>query len=100
MNDRVAEHHQGTLGKKIGGLTRTTAGLIVLPRDHDLVTRKDRPRAAMDRIGRSACDQCSYCTELCPRYLLGYDVQPHKVMRSLGFTLTGAANWSQWGALC
>lgn len=81
-------------------VTRTTAGLIVLPRSHDLVTRKDRPRVAMDRIGRSACDQCSYCTELCPRYLLGYDVQPHKVMRSLGFTLTGAANWSQSAALC
>jgi Na+-translocating ferredoxin:NAD+ oxidoreductase RnfC subunit len=54
----------------------------------------------MDRIGRSACDQCSYCTELCPRYLLGYDVQPHKVMRSLGFTLAGASNWNQWGELC
>lgn len=25
------------------------------------------------------CDQCSYCTEFCPRYLLGYEVQPHKV---------------------
>jgi len=81
-------------------VTRTTAGLIVLPRDHDLIERKSRPRWAMDRIGRSACDQCSYCTELCPRYLLGYDVQPHKVMRSLGFTLAGASNWNQWGQLC
>jgi Na+-translocating ferredoxin:NAD+ oxidoreductase RnfC subunit len=54
----------------------------------------------MAHIGKSACDQCSYCTEFCPRYLLGYDVQPHKVMRSLGFTLTGANNWNQWGELC
>ena len=43
----------------------------------------------MAHIGKSACDQCSYCTEFCPRYLLGYEVQPHKVMRSLGFTVTG-----------
>ena len=43
----------------------------------------------MAHIGKSACDQCSYCTEFCPRYLLGYDVQPHKVMRSLGFTHDG-----------
>ena len=70
-------------------VTKTTGGLIVLPREHYLVTRKDRPRPAMHRIGKSACDQCSYCTEFCPRYLLGYEVQPHKVMRSLGFTLTG-----------
>jgi Na+-translocating ferredoxin:NAD+ oxidoreductase RnfC subunit len=81
-------------------VTRTTAGLIVLPRTHDLVTRKHRSTWEMDRIGRSACDQCSYCTELCPRYLLGYDVQPHKVMRSLGFTMAGAGNWNQWGELC
>jgi Na+-translocating ferredoxin:NAD+ oxidoreductase RnfC subunit len=81
-------------------VTRTTAGLILLPRQHDLITRKERPAWAMDRIGRSACDQCSYCTELCPRYLLGYDVQPHKVMRSLGFTLAGASNWNQWAELC
>jgi Na+-translocating ferredoxin:NAD+ oxidoreductase RnfC subunit len=81
-------------------VTRTTAGLIVLPRTHDLVARKNRSTWEMDRIGRSACDQCSYCTELCPRYLLGYDVQPHKVMRSLGFTMDGASNWNQWGELC
>jgi Na+-translocating ferredoxin:NAD+ oxidoreductase RnfC subunit len=67
-------------------LTKTTGGLIVLPRDHYLITRRTRPRVEMNRIGKSACDQCSYCTEFCPRYLLGYEVQPHKVMRSLGFT--------------
>jgi len=81
-------------------VTKTTAGLIVLPRDHYLVARMSQPLESMNRIGKSACDQCSYCTEFCPRYLLGYEVMPHKVMRSLGFTLTGAANWNQWGELC
>lgn len=81
-------------------VTKTTGGLIVLPRDHYLITRKDRTQQSMNRIGKSACDQCSYCTEFCPRYLLGYDVQPHKVMRSLGFTATGSAIWNQWSELC
>jgi len=81
-------------------VTKTTAGLIVLPRDHYLITRRERPPEAMHHIGKSACDQCSYCTEFCPRYLLGYEVMPHKVMRSLGFTATGAANWNQWAELC
>jgi Na+-translocating ferredoxin:NAD+ oxidoreductase RnfC subunit len=81
-------------------VTKTLGGIIVLPRDHYLITRKSKPLELMHRIGKSACDQCSYCTEFCPRYLLGYDVQPHKVMRSLGFTLTGASNWNQWGELC
>ena len=81
-------------------VTKTTAGLIVLPRDHFLVSRKGRPEREMSRIGKSACDQCSYCTEFCPRYLLGYEVMPHQVMRSLGFTLTGSQNWNQWAQLC
>ena len=81
-------------------VTKTTGGLIVLPRDHYLLTRKTRSQQEMNHIGKSACDQCSYCTEFCPRYLLGYDVQPHKVMRSLGFTATGADIWNQWSELC
>ena len=81
-------------------ITKTTAGLVVLPVEHTLVQRKVQPEKSMHRIGKSACDQCSYCTELCPRYVLGYDVQPHKVMRSLGFTQTGEAIWNQYAALC
>lgn len=81
-------------------VTKTTTGLIVLPVEHPLVQRKKRPEREMHRIGKSACDQCSYCTEFCPRYLLGYDVQPHKVMRSLGFTASGGELWTKWGELC
>ncbi len=81
-------------------VTKTTGGLIVLPRDHYLLTRKTRSQQEMNRIGKSACDQCSYCTEFCPRYLLGYEIVPHKVMRSLGFTLTGGDIWNQWSELC
>jgi Na+-translocating ferredoxin:NAD+ oxidoreductase RnfC subunit len=81
-------------------ITKTTAGLIVLPRDHYLIKRKDQPEQNWHRIGKSACDQCSYCTEFCPRYLLGYQVEPHKVMRSLGFTKTGSAIWNQMAELC
>jgi Na+-translocating ferredoxin:NAD+ oxidoreductase RnfC subunit len=81
-------------------VTKTCAGLIVLPRSHELVTRKARPLEDMHRIGKSACDQCCYCTELCPRWLLGYEVMPHKVMRSLGYSTSGAAQWNQWAQLC
>jgi Na+-translocating ferredoxin:NAD+ oxidoreductase RnfC subunit len=81
-------------------VTKTCAGLVVLPPAHRLVQRKSLPETSMHRIGKSACDQCSYCTEFCPRYLLGYDVQPHKVMRSLGFTATGEDVWNQWADLC
>ena len=75
-------------------VTKTTSGIIILPKEHYLINRMERPKASMNRIGKSACDQCSYCTEFCPRYLLGYDVQPHKVMRSLVFSTSGEAVWN------
>ncbi|MCF7732796.1 MAG: SLBB domain-containing protein [Akkermansiaceae bacterium] len=81
-------------------VTKTTAGAIVLPADHPVVLRKLKPATQMAAIGKSACDQCRYCTEFCPRYLLGYAVEPHQVMRSLGFTATGAERFSEWAALC
>lgn len=81
-------------------VTKTTGGLIVLPDDHQLIQRYRMPPKQMDRIGHSACDQCSYCTELCPRYLLGYDVQPHLVMRSLGFSEMGTELWNKHALLC
>jgi len=81
-------------------ITKTCAGLVVLPEDHHLVQRRLRDDHAMHRIGRSACDQCSYCTEFCPRYLLGYNVQPHKVMRGLAFTAAGEDLWNQSAQLC
>lgn len=91
----------GTLSNDLNDVvTKTTAGLIVLPNDHYLIKRKSQPEENWHRIGKSACDQCSYCTEFCPRYLLGYDVQPHQVMRSLGFTKTGEAVWNLKADLC
>src|ERR1035441_8864064 len=66
----------GTRGLDLGvGRTKTTGGLIRLPREPYLLTRKTRSTAEMAHIGKSACGQCSYCTEFCPRYLLGYEVQ-------------------------
>jgi Na+-translocating ferredoxin:NAD+ oxidoreductase RnfC subunit len=81
-------------------VTKTATGVVVLPRNHHIMQRKLAPPKAQAKIGKSACDQCRYCTEYCPRFLLGYAVEPHQVMRSLAFTATGADYWNQWAALC
>jgi Na+-translocating ferredoxin:NAD+ oxidoreductase RnfC subunit len=81
-------------------VTKTTTGVVILPRRHHVIERKLKPAKVQAGIGKSACDQCRYCTEYCPRYLLGYAVEPHQVMRSLAFTATGAELWNQWAALC
>jgi len=81
-------------------ITKTSTGVVILPREHRVMRRKLTPPRAQAAIGKSACDQCRYCTEFCPRYLLGYAVEPHQVMRSLAFTATGETAWNQWAALC
>jgi len=81
-------------------ITKTATGVVILPRKHHVMERKLKPAKAQAKIGKSACDQCRYCTEYCPRFLLGYKVEPHQVMRSLAFTSTGADHWNQFAALC
>ncbi|MBI5395510.1 MAG: SLBB domain-containing protein [Verrucomicrobia bacterium] len=81
-------------------IVKTSTGAVILPRDHHVAERKLKPAPIQARIGKSACDQCRYCTEFCPRYLLGYAVEPHQVMRSLAFTATDKKYWNQMAANC
>jgi len=81
-------------------VSKTMGGLIALPVDHYLVRRKTQPRATYTRIGHGQCDQCSMCTEMCPRYIMGYPIEPHKVMRSLLMTGEEKARISLWAQYC
>ena len=85
MMGNLEDNHQALVDK-------TTGGLIVLPDDHVVVRRRRQNWTEIVRIGRSACDQCSFCTELCPRWLLGHPIEPHRAMRSLQFNLVGESN--------
>lgn len=62
-------------------VTKTTSGLIVLPPDHTVVARKIMDPVRVRRITSTICCQCSQCTDLCPRNLLGHRLHPHKLMR-------------------
>lgn len=68
-------------------VTKTTSGIIVLPANHNIVKGKIGDPERIRHITRVACCQCSRCTDLCPRYLLGHKLEPHKVMRQLGSPL-------------
>ncbi len=95
-------------GVMMGGVSRdlaqpvskTTAGLIALPSDHYLARRKTQSRPTYTRIGHGQCDQCSLCTELCPRYILGYPIEPHRVMRTLLMTGEAKQRGSLWAQYC
>ena len=63
-------------------VTKTTKGILVLPRDIQAVAMKELdPERAVMRA-ETACCQCTRCTDMCPRALLGYPLEPHKMVRT------------------
>ena len=66
-------------------VTKTTSGLVVLPADIPLVRQRETDLRVILRRAKTACIQCSHCTELCPRHLAGHPLQPHKIMRKLAY---------------
>lgn len=62
-------------------VTKTTKGLIVVPAGHPLLVSLERPIGDSTRRAATACMQCSLCSEVCPRHMLGHRIEPHKLMR-------------------
>ncbi len=97
-----------TGGIMMGGVTtdlstpvsKKLGGIIALPRDHYLAKRKTQSQETYTRIGHGQCDQCSLCTELCPRYIMGYPIEPHRVMRTLLMTGEAKERGSLWAQYC
>jgi Na+-translocating ferredoxin:NAD+ oxidoreductase RnfC subunit len=58
------------------------SGLLILPKTIPAVRNKLRTKEDNFRRAASVCCQCNRCTDLCPRHLLGYPLEPHKMVRS------------------
>ncbi len=70
----------GRLGSPVEPVTKTTNAVLVLPEAHAIVQKKrTKPFIDMKRAMATCC-QCSYCTELCPRHLLGHPIEPNRFM--------------------
>jgi Na+-translocating ferredoxin:NAD+ oxidoreductase RnfC subunit len=80
-------------------VTKTTSGILVLPKDHSLVERKARTTQSVHKIAYT-CDQCMRCSDLCPRDLLGHYVKPHRAMISIGFAAEEASAWQESALHC
>ena len=61
-------------------VTKTTKGLLVFPENHRVIQRKKAPLSMTLKRAAAACCNCSMCTDICPRYLLGHSIQVHKVL--------------------
>ncbi len=72
----------GFLGSENGTITKTTNAILVLPKDHKLILKKQSKSKIELNRAASICCQCQSCTDLCPRHLLGHPIQPHLFMRA------------------
>lgn len=67
-------------------VTKTTSGIIVLPKDSGLARYAELPVSHMLHRAKSACIQCNFCTQMCSRHMLGHPIKPHKIMRKLSLS--------------
>jgi Na+-translocating ferredoxin:NAD+ oxidoreductase RnfC subunit len=58
-------------------VTKTTSLLVVIPKIHPLVQLLGQSRKRIFKKLSILCLKCRRCTDLCPRYQMGYDIQPH-----------------------
>lgn len=75
----------GKLVNPDDSVQKTTSGIVVLPSDHPVIQKKKLEIPDIVRRAKAACIQCFSCTEMCPRYLLGHRLEPHKIMRSSSY---------------
>lgn len=73
-----------------GYVTKKNKGFVILKKQHSLIRKKTVKSDQARRINRASCEQCRMCTDLCPRYLIGHNMQPHKMMRTLAYSLADA----------
>lgn len=81
----------GSLGSEANIVTKTTNAVLVFPADHSLVRRRQSKTFIDMKRAMAACCQCSYCTSLCSRNLLGHPINPSEFMRVASNGITNDA---------
>ena len=63
-------------------VTKTTKSFLILPPNVPAVESKFLDGDKSIARAETACCQCTRCTDMCPRHLLGYPLEPHKMVRT------------------
>jgi Na+-translocating ferredoxin:NAD+ oxidoreductase RnfC subunit len=63
-------------------VTKTTNAILVLPKEHNIILRRQSNSSINMKRAMASCCQCEMCSDLCPRYLLGQPITPHLFMRA------------------
>lgn len=83
-------------------VTKTTGGILVFPREHILIQRRLKTDEQIIAMAKTVCEQCRLCTDLCPRHVIGHELSPHELVKSMSYkqfakpsTLTSALTCSE-----
>jgi len=71
----------GRLGNEYETVTKTTNAIIILPKNHSIIQKKNADPSIDLKRAMAACCQCQMCTDLCSRNLVGHPIEPHMFMR-------------------
>lgn len=63
-------------------VTKTTKGILILPEETEAVRAKRMDVGMSVARAETGCCQCTHCTDVCPRALMGYPIEPHKLVRT------------------
>ncbi len=104
----IAKYHIINGGPMMGKLvesqaevvTKTTKALLVLDEMNPVIINRLTPIDKMLKIATSVCCQCHICTDLCPRNLLGYDINPNKIVVSASYGFQVSLGHIQNALLC
>lgn len=81
-------------------VTKTTKGLLIFPNTHSIIQRKKMPMSMILKRASAACCNCTMCSDVCPRNLLGYDLKVHKTLRAASHSEVNDAESFLQSALC
>lgn len=70
------------INPNIDVVKKSTKGLLILPDLIPAVQGKLGDLKTQIARASSMCCQCTRCTDMCPRNLLGYPIYPHKMVRT------------------
>lgn len=70
----------GNIGTGAQPVTKTTNAILVLPEDHFIIQKKLKKNSIDMKRAAACCCQCTMCTDLCPRHLLGHPIEPNRFM--------------------
>lgn len=63
-------------------ISKTTKSLLILPETIPAIYQKEMSQETGLRRASAACCSCTRCTDMCPRHLLGFPLEPHKIIRA------------------